>query len=146
MPSFLLAGAFKRSVAAAALAALASGCVSTQTGRTLDRSYGAGMACAREAPRRSTERSTASETDLAGPVARDVVVAEAVAQSPAHAVMAHRAQALVHAGRAEGALPPADLGFEAWNLPLARPYALGEADTYMVELRQRFPAAGSLDA
>jgi len=60
--------------------------------------------------------------------------------------MAHRARALVHAGRAEGSLPPAELGFEAWNLPLARPYALGEADMYMVELRQRFPAAGSLDA
>lgn len=60
--------------------------------------------------------------------------------------MAHRARALVHAGRAEGSLPSAELGFEAWNLPLARPYALGEADMYMVELRQRFPAAGSLDA
>jgi cobalt-zinc-cadmium efflux system outer membrane protein len=75
-----------------------------------------------------------------------VVVAAAVERSPALAVMAHRARALVHAGRAEGSLPPAELGFEAWNLPLARPYALGEADMYMVELRQRFPAAGSLDA
>jgi outer membrane protein, heavy metal efflux system len=53
---------------------------------------------------------------------------------------------VVHAGRAEGSLPPAELGFEAWNLPLARPYALGEADMYMVELRQRFPATGSLGA
>jgi outer membrane protein TolC len=75
-----------------------------------------------------------------------VVVVAAVGRSPALAVMAHRARALVHAGRAEGSLPPAELGFEAWNLPLARPYALGEADMYMVELRQRFPAAGSLDA
>ncbi len=75
-----------------------------------------------------------------------MVVAAAVERSPALAVMAHRARALVHAGRAEGSLPPAELGFEAWNLPLARPYALGEADMYMVELRQRFPAAGSLDA
>lgn len=75
-----------------------------------------------------------------------MVVAAAVERSPALAVMAHRARALVHAGRAEGSLPAAELGFEAWNLPLARPYALGEADMYMVELRQRFPAAGSLDA
>ncbi|MBK6690543.1 MAG: TolC family protein [Deltaproteobacteria bacterium] len=74
------------------------------------------------------------------------MVAAAVARSPALAVMAHRARALVHAGRAEGSLPPAEVGFEAWNLPLGRPYALGEADMYMVELRQRFPAAGSLDA
>jgi outer membrane protein TolC len=73
-------------------------------------------------------------------------VAQAVARSPAVSLMAHRARALVHAGRAEGSLPPAELGFAATNLPLARPYALGEADMYMVELRQRFPAAGSLDA
>jgi cobalt-zinc-cadmium efflux system outer membrane protein len=84
--------------------------------------------------------------DLTAPLERDVVVAAAVARSPALAVMAHRARALVHAGRAEGSLRPAELGFEAWNLPLARPYALGEADMYMVELRQGFPAAGSLDA
>ncbi len=43
-------------------------------------------------------------------------------------------------------MPSPELGLEAWNLPLARPYALGEANMYMVELRQRFPAAGSLDA
>lgn len=146
MPSFLLAGVFKRAVAAAALAAVASGCVSAQTGRTLDRSYESATVRVREAPRRSTEGSTAAEAELAGPLARDVVVAAAVERSPALAVMAHRARALVHAGRAEGSLPPAELGFEAWNLPLARPYALGEADMYMVELRQRFPAAGSLDA
>jgi outer membrane protein TolC len=60
--------------------------------------------------------------------------------------MAHRARALVHAAHADGSLPPAELGLEAWNLPLARPYAFGEAEMYMVELRQRFPAAGSLDA
>jgi outer membrane protein TolC len=100
----------------------------------------------REAPGRPTQESTVAEADLAGPLERDVVVAAAVERSPALAVMAHRARALVHAGRAEGSLPPAELGFEAWNLPLARPYALGEADMYMVELRQRFPAAGSLDA
>jgi outer membrane protein TolC len=60
--------------------------------------------------------------------------------------MAHRARALVHAGRAEGSLPTAEVGVEVWNLPLAQPYALGEANMYMVNLRQRFPAAGSLDA
>lgn len=146
MPSILLAGVFKRSVAVAALAAVAGGCVSTQTARTLNRSYESATARVREAPRPSTEGSTAAEAELAGPLVRDVVVAEAVARSPALAVMAHRARALVHAGRAEGSLPAAELGAEAWNLPLARPYAVGEADMYMINLRQRFPAAGSLDA
>jgi cobalt-zinc-cadmium efflux system outer membrane protein len=71
---------------------------------------------------------------------------EAIARSPALAFMAHRARALVYAGRAEGSLPSAELSLEAWNLPLARPYAVGEANMYMVNLRQRFPAARSLDA
>lgn len=146
MPSRPRSVALKRSVAVATLVAIASGCVSTQTGRTLDRSYEVATARVREAPRRPTQESTVAEADLAGPLERDVVVVAAVGRSPALAVMAHRARALVHAGRAEGSLPPAELGFEAWNLPLARPYALGEADMYMVELRQRFPAAGSLDA
>lgn len=146
MPSRPRSGVLKRSVAVATLVAVASGCVSAQTGRTLDRSYEVATARVREAPGRPTQESTVAEADLAGPLERDVVVAAAVERSPALAVMAHRARALVHAGRAEGSLPPAELGFEAWNLPLARPYALGEADMYMVELRQRFPAAGSLDA
>lgn len=86
------------------------------------------------------------EVDLTAPLDRDAVVTLAVARSPALALVARRARALVHAGRAEGSLPPAELGFEVGNLPLTRPYAAGEADMYMVELRQRFPAAGSLDA
>jgi outer membrane protein, heavy metal efflux system len=117
----------------------ASGCVSPETTRLLDRAYEAA------APRLEERRAT-SEVDPVAPVECDIVVAQAVARSPGLAVMAHRARALVHAGRAEGSLPPAELGFEAWNLPLARPYALGEADMYMLELRQRFPAADSLDA
>lgn len=128
------------------LALAAGGCVSTQTGRALDRSYDAAEIQLRDRSRDAADVSRASEVDLAGPLERDEVVSQAVARSPALAVMAHRARALVHAGRAEGSLPNAEVGVEVWNLPLARPYALGEADMYMVELRQRFPAAGSLDA
>jgi len=112
----------------------------------LDRSYDAAAVKLRETSRRSTAAQADAQVDLADPLERDAIVTQAVACSPALALMAHRARALVHAGRAEGALPAAELGFEAWNLPLARPYALGEADMYMVELRQRLPAAGSLDA
>lgn len=132
---------------AAVLAAAAGGCISPKTGQTLDRSYEAATARIQEISGRSSTKGIAvSETDLAGPIERGAIVALAVARSPALAVMAHRVRALVYAGRAEGSLPPAELGFEAWNLPLVRTYALGEADMYMVELRQRFPAAGSLDA
>lgn len=84
--------------------------------------------------------------DLAGPVDRDSLMALVVARSPSLAALAHRARSMVHAARAEGSLPPSELGLQAWNLPLTRPYGVGEADMYMVELRQRFPALGSLDA
>lgn len=139
-------GAFERSAAAVALVATASGCISTPTATTLDRSYDAAETRLRDSPRRSSAAGAARDLDLSTTVERDEVVARAVARSPALAVMAHRARAVVHAGRAEGSLPPPELGAEVWNLPLARPYALGEAEMYMVELRQRFPAAGSLDA
>lgn len=131
--------------ALALLLAAASGCISRQTEQVLDASYeGAGAPLA-ETERRA-EGAKAPAPGVGEPLDEQQVVAEAVAKSPALALMAHRARALVHAGRAEGSLPPAELGFEIWNLPLERPYSLNEADMYMVELRQRFPAAGSLDA
>jgi outer membrane protein TolC len=42
--------------------------------------------------------------------------------------------------------PDPELKYEQWGVPLVRPYALGEADTLMVGVRQSFPAPGSLDA
>jgi outer membrane protein, heavy metal efflux system len=42
--------------------------------------------------------------------------------------------------------PDLELTYEQWGVPLVRPYALNEADTIMVGLRQAFPAPGSLDA
>ena len=87
-----------------------------------------------------------ADLDAEAPLDRDAVVALAVARSPSLAAVAHRARSMVHAARAEGSLPAGELGFQAWNLPLTRPYAVGDADMYMVELRQRFPAPGSLDA
>jgi outer membrane protein TolC len=112
----------------------------------MDRALAEATARIAAAPGGAAAPDAEAAAALEGPVERDAVVALAVARSAALAVMAHRARALVHAGRAEGALPSAELGFEAWNLALTQPYALGEADMYMVELRQRFPAAGALDA
>lgn len=83
---------------------------------------------------------------MEAPLDRETVVFEAVARSPALASLGHRVRALVHAGHAEGSLPTPELMFQVQNLPLLRPYALGDANMYMFEFRQRFPAAGSLDA
>lgn len=117
------------------------GCISERTSGALDRPYAAATGGIRA---RATD--AAPEVDAAAPLDREAIVALAVARSPALGALAHRARALVHAGRAEASLPTAELGVAAWNLPLTRPYAVGEADMYMVELRQRFPAAGSRDA
>jgi outer membrane protein TolC len=117
------------------------GCVSTQTTHSLDRSYQ--MASVHV---RGPSAEKAPLPDLSGPIGRDALVALAVARSPSLAAVAHRARSMVHGARADGSLPASELGFQAWNLPLTGPYALGDADMYMVELRQRFPALGSLDA
>ncbi len=45
-----------------------------------------------------------------------------------------------------GRLPDLELKYEQWGVPLARPYALGRADTLMLGVRQSFPAPGSLGA
>ncbi len=128
---------------AALLAVPSVGCVSAQTRKSLDRAYGAGSR-GFGAPTHQHEEPAA--VDVEAPLDRDVVIALAVARSPALAASAHRARSMVHAARAEGSRPAFELGLQAWNLPLTRPYAVEEADMYMVELRQRFPALGSLDA
>jgi len=127
------------------LALAAASCTSTQTLRTLDRTYDAAQARAKP-PNSFGTTVHDSDRELTEALERDFVIAQAVARSPALTVMAHRARALVHEGRADGSLPTAELGIEAWNLPLTHPYTLGQADMYMVELRQRFPASGALDA
>lgn len=123
--------------------ALATGCVSTRTNQELTLAHQAALRGDRTA---SAAPAASAPLDLSGSLELPAVVAAALAASPALTVMAHRARAMVHAGRAEGSLPPAELGFEALNLPLTSPYSLGDADMYMLELRQRFPAAGMLDA
>ncbi len=144
-PESIASRAAKRSLLLiAALALPAAGCVSAHGDRALSGTYAL-------ATRRLDERTPAPAADappeavLDSPLERDAVVALAVARSPSLAAMAHRARAMIHAGRAERALPSPEVGASVWNLPLARPYALGEANMYMVELRQRFPVAGGRD-
>lgn len=127
-------------------ALLQFGCVSAQTARNLDQSYDVASASLNRQAEPEQRDPALNDAALTQTLDREVVVEQAVARSPALSILAHRARALVHAGRAQGAPPPAEVGFEVWNLPLAQPYALGEADMYMVEVRQRFPAAGSLNA
>jgi cobalt-zinc-cadmium efflux system outer membrane protein len=59
-------------------------------------------------------------------------------------------QARVRAAEARGhaatRLPDLEAKYEQWGVPLARPYALDQANTVMLGVRQTFPAWGSLEA
>jgi outer membrane protein TolC len=57
-----------------------------------------------------------------------------------------RTRATEARSRAAARMPDPELKYEQWGVPLARPYALDEANTLMLGVRQTFPAWGSLDA
>ncbi len=60
----------------------------------------------------------------------------------------NRARARAAEARSQAASRPPDLEakYEQWGVPLQRPYALDQAQTLMIGVRQTFPAWGSLDA
>ncbi len=130
------------------IAALSSACSFAPTRRQLDRTLELASPQATNSIPQSHRVSARPDTpvDLSARLQRDTLIAEALIRSPILAMMRHRARALVYAGRSETALPVGELGVQIWNLPIERPYALGEADMYMVELRQRFPPNRALDA
>lgn len=57
-----------------------------------------------------------------------------------------RARAAQARGQAATRLPDLEAKYEQWGVPLARPYALDQANTLMLGVRQTFPAWGSLEA
>src|SRR5204863_1650327 len=95
------------------------------------------------APRAEVVRDA---TDLTAALSREAIVAAAVSRDPGLAARTHRVRAAMHAARAEGSLPPPEASFQVWNVPLLRPYALNDAQMYMIEVRQMLPAIGLLDA
>lgn len=131
-----------RGLVVTTLALSAMGCISTQTHRSLSDAY---AATSRSLDQRAPRATASPEVAAGSPLDRDAVVALAVSRSPSLAAAAHRARALIHAGRAEGSLPSPEVGVQITNLPLTRPYAFGDAGMYMLEFRQRFPAAAALD-
>ncbi len=81
-------------------------------------------------------RSARLETILRVALERNRDVAENLA----------RARAAEARGRAASRLPDLEAKYEQWGVPLSRPYALDQANTLMVGVRQTFPAWGTLDA
>jgi cobalt-zinc-cadmium efflux system outer membrane protein len=86
------------------------------------------------------------EAQLARAAGAATLLRLALARNPGLAENRARAQAAEARSHAASRLPDPELKYEQWGVPLARPVALGRADTLMVGLRQTFPAWGTLEA
>lgn len=67
-----------------------------------------------------------------------------LARHPSLVAGAHRVRALTARSRAEDALPAPLLMAQLWQVPIARPYAIGDAGMAMLSLEQDIPAPGVL--
>lgn len=95
------------------------------------------------APSSAVEDVQSLDASLAQTPTLEAVLRVALAKNPDLSVARARVQAAVAAGKAASRLPDPELKTELWAVPLARPFALNEADTIMVGLQQAFPAFGS---
>lgn len=80
------------------------------------------------------------------PVDRHTLLAEAQRGHPAVRAAEHRAGAMRRAGEAEGSLPAPEAMVQIWQVPIAKPYAVGEAQMVMFGVGQSFPAIGARGA
>lgn len=80
------------------------------------------------------------------PVDRGSLVASALRAHPAIRSAEQRAVATRVRGESEGSLPPPEAMVQVWQVPIARPYAVGDAQMVMVGLGQTFPAPGARGA
>jgi outer membrane protein TolC len=87
-----------------------------------------------------------TDAELAGRIDRSTIERAAVARSPGLQAAEHRVRALAEESSSEGGLPAPELMVQLWQIPLSRPYAIGDAGMAMVGLQQSFPAPGSLGA
>jgi outer membrane protein TolC len=76
----------------------------------------------------------------------DTILRVALDRNPDLAESEARARAAEARGQAAARLPDLEAKYEQWGVPLQRPWALDEAQTLMIGVRQTFPAWGSLDA
>lgn len=80
------------------------------------------------------------------PVARDALLAEVARAHPEVLASEQRAVALERAAESQGSLPAPAVMAQLWAVPLAKPYALGDANMLMLGVEQSFPAPGSRGA
>jgi outer membrane protein, heavy metal efflux system len=86
------------------------------------------------------------EQTLAREARVETMIALALERNPDLAEVRARTRAAEERASAAGRLPDLELKLEPWAVPLARPYAVDEAEMIMIGLRQSFPAPGTLGA
>lgn len=82
------------------------------------------------------------EADLSGPVRRETLAHVAIARSPALVAGARRIRAITARAKAETSLPEPELMADIWQVPISRPWAIGDAQMIMLSISQSFPAPG----
>ena len=90
--------------------------------------------------------SSGDEAELARSARLETILRVALERNQDLAESQARASAAEARTQAASRLPDLELKYEQWGVPLSRPYALDQAQTLMLGLRQTFPAWGSLDA
>ena len=97
-------------------------------------------------PPETRGRAAGDEAELAGGARLETILRLALERNQDLAESQARASAAEARTQAASRLPDLELKYEQWGVPLSRPYALDQAQTLMLGLRQTFPAWGSLDA
>ena len=99
-------------------------------------------------PATGTQRAVAPspEAELARSARLDTILRVALDRNRDVAENQARARAAQARSQAAARLPDLEAKYEQWGIPLARPYALDQANTLMLGVRQTFPAWGSLAA
>ena len=87
-----------------------------------------------------------ADDPLARPIDRRTVVATALRAHPALRAAEQRAHATELTADAEGRLPPPEAMVQVWQVPVARPYAISDAQMIMFGVGQKFPPPGARGA
>lgn len=87
----------------------------------------------------------AAPADLSGSFTLLQLLEEARARNPDLAEARSRAEAAQGRAHAAGRYPDLEVKGELWGVPLRRPYAVGDADTIMIGLRQSIPPLGTVE-
>jgi len=100
----------------------------------------------RRVQREATERLGFHATPQDLPRTREEILQAVIARDPGMVARLERARSALEQAGVEASLPAPEASVQVWNVPFNRPWAFGDANMYMLELRQRFPAPGVLGA